>query len=79
MTKTVRQLLDQALDLSDVEQQELLAALQTVVEERGFRPFDAATHAEIRRRFAEFTAGKAVLVPWSEVQQTLASEPAERE
>lgn len=69
MNPTVEQLLQAALKLPDEEQLQLLSALTAAVEERGLRPFDDSWLEEIRRRSAEYDAGSAQAIPWTEVKQ----------
>lgn len=69
LTKQVQQLLQSALALPDEEQMELVAALLAAVDERGLRPFDDASLAEIQRRSAEYDAGGVQAIPWSEVKE----------
>jgi putative addiction module component (TIGR02574 family) len=69
MSETVEQLLQAALALPDDEQLQFVAALAAAVDERGLRPFDDSWLPEIQRRSAEYDAGTAKPIPWSEVKQ----------
>jgi putative addiction module component (TIGR02574 family) len=68
MSQGVQDILQAALNLSDDEQLQLVAALVAAVDERGLRPFDDSWLDEIQRRSAEYDAGLVQPIPWSEVK-----------
>ena len=69
MTQQAQELLDSALSLAEDDQMQLVAALLSAVDERGWRPFDDAALAEIQRRSAEYDAGGVTPIPWEEVKE----------
>lgn len=69
LTQTVDQLYQAALNLSDEEQLQLVAALTSPVEEPGIRPFDDSWRDEIERRSSEYDAADVQPIPWSQVKQ----------
>jgi putative addiction module component (TIGR02574 family) len=74
MGQGVQQLFQAALELSDEEQLQLVAA----VDERGLRPFDDSWLDEVRRRSAEYDAGAVKPIPWAEVKERARREPLSR-
>ena len=69
MTPGAEQLLQSALALPAAEQVELVEALIAGLDEADPQPLDDGWMAEIRRRSAEFDAGKVTPVPWSVVRE----------
>ncbi len=69
MSQGVQQLFQAALELSNEEQLQLVAALVAAVDERGLRPFDDSWLEEVRRRSAEYDAGGVRPIPWAEVRE----------
>jgi putative addiction module component (TIGR02574 family) len=65
-----------ARSLPEDEQVELIDALIAALDEANPLPLDAAQMQEVRRRSAEYDAGKVTPIPWSEVQARLRAEGA---
>ncbi len=65
MGQGVQELFQAALELSDEEQLQLVAA----VDERGLHPFDDSWLEEIQRRSAEYDDSAVKPIPWSEVKE----------
>jgi putative addiction module component (TIGR02574 family) len=76
MSQNIEMLLQAVLALSDEEQLQLVAALQSALDERGLRPFDDSWLAEIQRRSAEYDAGVGKAIPWAEVKERARREAA---
>jgi putative addiction module component (TIGR02574 family) len=79
MQQTIDQVLEAALSLPDEDQLRLVSALTAAVEERGLRPFDDWWLGEIQRRSAEYDAGNAQAIPWSEVKERARRQVSGRE
>ncbi len=69
MSPSTEQILQTALSLPSADQTELIEALIAAQDEADPQPLDDAWMAEIRRRSAEFDAGKATPIPWSVVRE----------
>jgi putative addiction module component (TIGR02574 family) len=63
------QLLQAALALPEDERLEMIEALLAALDQGSSRPIDDTWMAEVRRRSAEFDAGKVKPIPWSEVKE----------
>lgn len=68
MTPTVEQVLQDALALPGPEQLELIDALIAAQDEADPQPLDEKWLAEIKRRSAEYDAGKITPIPWEVVR-----------
>ena len=73
MTDKAKQLLDQALTLSDGERAEIVGALIESLEPAADADVDAAWRREVARRIGELDAGAAQTVPWEQVRDELFS------
>ena len=62
-----------AQSLSPAEQVELISRLWESVPKSDFRPSDSDL-AEVKRRWAEYEAGRMEAVPWEEVWSEIESE-----
>ena len=69
MSPDTEQILQTALSLPMAEQIELIDALIAAVDEADPQPLDDVWMAEIRRRSAEYDAGKVTPIPWSVVRE----------
>ena len=78
MGQGVQELFQAALELSDEEQLQLVAALVAAVDERGLHPFDDSWLEEIQRRSAEYDDGAVKPIPWAEVKDRARREPLSR-
>jgi putative addiction module component (TIGR02574 family) len=68
MSPGTEQLLQTDLALPANEQVELIEALIAALDEADPQPLDDSWMAEIRRRSAEYDAGKATPIPWPVVR-----------
>lgn len=73
MTQQASELLEKALALSDEERAHLAARLISSLDASVDEDAEAAWDAEIARRIADLDSGKAVTVPWEEVQAKIRS------
>jgi putative addiction module component (TIGR02574 family) len=78
MGQGVQELFQAALELSDEEQLQLVAALVAAVDERGLHPFDDSWLEEVRRRSTEYDDGGVKPIPWAEVKDRARREPLSR-
>lgn len=69
MSPGAEQILQSALALPQVEQIELIEAIIAALDVADPQPLDETWMAEIRRRSAEFDAGKVKPIPWPEVRE----------
>ena len=69
MSSSVKQVLDAALALSEIEQSELTAHLLEKLEPETWTPED--WDREIQKRVEEIRSGKAQMVPWDQARQEL--------
>jgi putative addiction module component (TIGR02574 family) len=69
MSPGAEQILQTALALPAAEQVELIEALIAALDEADPQPLDDSWMAEIRRRSAEYDAGKVIPVPWPVVRE----------
>lgn len=72
MTTDVRQLLDQALELSDEERATLAGWLIESLEGEAPEGVEAAWRREIEQRVTDLEAGEVDTVPWNVVKDRLA-------
>ena len=73
MTNKAKQLLDQALSLSEDERAEIAGALIESVEPTADADVEAAWRREVARRVAELDSGVSKTVPWEQVRDELFS------
>jgi putative addiction module component (TIGR02574 family) len=69
MSPSTERLLESALALPVAEQVELIEALVAAMDQAHPQPLDEACMTEIRRRSAEYDAGKVTPIPWSVVRE----------
>jgi putative addiction module component (TIGR02574 family) len=74
MSPSTEQVLQTALSLPPGEQIELIESLIAALDQTDPQPLDDASMAEIRRRSAEYDAGKVTPIPWSAVRQRARAE-----
>jgi putative addiction module component (TIGR02574 family) len=68
MSPSTEHVFQSALALPAAEQVELIEALIAGLDQADPQPLDDAWMAEIRRRSAEYDAGKVTPIPWSVVR-----------
>jgi putative addiction module component (TIGR02574 family) len=71
MTRTAKELLEQALSLDESDRATLAALLIESLEGELDEGFEAAWSEEVRRRAAELDAGRVAAIPWEEVRKRL--------
>jgi putative addiction module component (TIGR02574 family) len=73
MSDKAKQLLDQALALSEAERADIAGALIESLEPAADADVEVAWRREVARRVAALDSGTARTVPWSEVRDQLFS------
>ena len=73
MTHKAKELLDQALALTEEERAELAGALLESLEPTADADVEGAWRREVARRVAELDSGVARTVPWEQVRDELFS------
>ena len=68
MSPAAEQVLTAALTLPEDERLEVIEALLADLDSNNDTPLSEEWLAEVRRRSAEFDAGKVTPIPWSEVK-----------
>ncbi|MBV9497034.1 MAG: addiction module protein [Acidobacteria bacterium] len=71
MTRAVEELYERATSLSVEDRAELAGRLLESIEEASDEDLESAWADEIRRRMADFRAGRVKLIPWTEVRAKL--------
>jgi len=71
MTRTAKELLEQALSLDESDRATLAALLIESLEGEPDEGLEAAWSEEVRRRAAELDAGRVAAIPWEEVRKRL--------
>jgi putative addiction module component (TIGR02574 family) len=71
MTRAVEQLYEQASQLPESDRAELAGLLLESIEDPADEGVEEAWAGEIERRMAEYRAGRAKTVPWSELRARL--------